>query len=105
MLLYEILVPTIRLGRPVHTRHHRVWDQRIREIAGGLTILTPTRGQWLTHDGTLLVERMIPVRIACTRKQMEKIADLTAEHYCQKAIMFYRISDEVEIKHYADNGS
>ncbi len=105
MNLYEILVPTVRFGRPVHTRHHRVWDRRVRAIAGGLTILTPANGQWVSNNGTLLVERMIPVRIACTREQIEKIADLTAAHYCQEAVMFYCLSNEVEIKHYVNDRS
>jgi len=99
--LYEILVPTIRNdGRPIKTRFHRVWDKKIREIANGLTILTPAKGQWVDAEGNLFSERMIPVRIACTASQMEHIADLTAKHYEQKAVMFYRVSSYVKIKEY-----
>lgn len=105
MNLYEILVPTVRNdGRPIRTRYHRVWDQKVRAITGGLTIVQPVKGQWVAPDGTLFKERMIPVRIACTREQIESIADMTAEYYEQLAIMFYRISDEVSIKRYAAFG-
>lgn len=101
--LYEILVPTVRMDRPGRfftTRYHRLWDAKVRGIAGGLTILKPAKGQWLSPDGVLFDERMIPVRIACTKEQIDQIADLTAKHYQQKAVMYYRLSDEVVIKSY-----
>lgn len=99
--LWEILVPTILDGKPIRTRFHRVWDQHVREISGGLTILTPAKGQWISPCGELFVERMIPVRLVCSQEQIETIADFTAKYYRQQAIMFYRVSDYVRIKHYA----
>lgn len=101
--LYEILVPTIRPDRPERfftTRYHRIWDGKVRDIAGGLTIIRPVKGQWVSQQGELFSERMIPVRIACTRDQIEEIADLTAKHYQQLAVMFYQVSQDVVIKHY-----
>lgn len=99
--LWEILVPTVRNGgTPFRTRFHRVWDKRVRKITGGLTILRPAKGQWISPDGKLFEERMIPVRLACTEEQINEIADLTAAHYEQEAVMFYRVGDCVTIKHY-----
>jgi len=96
--LYEILVPTVRNdGRPFRLRYHRVWDSRVREISGGLTIMTPAKGQWL-HKDELFTERMIPVRVIATRKEMDKIIDLTMNYYDQLAVLAYRISDEVILK-------
>jgi hypothetical protein len=101
--LWEILVPTVRNdGRPIRTRQHRVWDARVRGIAGGLTILTPARGQWVSPGGELFAERMIPVRIMATAEQIEVIADETARFYSQMAVMYYRVSDNVRIKHYGE---
>jgi hypothetical protein len=102
--LYEILVPTVRNdGKPFRTRYHRVWDKKVRAISGGLTIISPIKGQWISPAGKLFSERMIPVRIMCNREQIEVIADMTADYYDQQAIMFYRVSDEVVIKHYDTN--
>ena len=99
--LWEILVPTVRNdGRPIRTRCHRVWDAKVREIAGGLTILQPVRGQWVSPHGELFIERMIPVRIVCDSTQINVIADYTAKFYQQLAVLFYRVSDCVRIKHY-----
>lgn len=98
MELWEILVPTQRNdGRPIHTRFHRIWDKKVREITGGLTILPVVKGQWV-NVGTLFSERMIPVRIACTRAQIDQIVDMTIEYYEQIAVMAYKISDEVIIR-------
>lgn len=98
--LWEILVPTQRNdGRPIRTRFHRVWDDKVRKITGGLTILAPARGQWVAPDGVLFKERMIPVRIACTRAQIEAIIDITLKYYEQLAVLAYRVSDEVILKH------
>jgi hypothetical protein len=44
---------------------------------------------------------MIPVRIACTAEQIDKIADMSANYYDQLAIMYFRVSDAVVIKSYA----
>jgi hypothetical protein len=91
--LFEILVPcNWNDGTPVRTRHHREWDKRVRKIANGLTILTPGKGQWV-HESDLYVDRMIPVRVFCTQSDMDKIANITIQHYEQEAVMFYPIAD------------
>lgn len=101
--LWEILVPTVRNnGKPFRTRFHRVWDGKVRAITGGLTIVAPVKGQWTSPTGEVFKERMIPVRIMCNRQQMEQISDLTAKYYDQLAVMFYKISEEAEIRYYAD---
>lgn len=98
--LYEILVPTIRRisGKPYRTRFHRVWDAKVRAITGGITILPPSKGEWISGTGELFQERMIPVRILATRVQMETIVDLTLEYYDQLAVLAYRISDDVILR-------
>ena len=96
MSIWEILVPTMTpTGRPIRTRQHRVWDEKVREITGGLTVMPPVRGQWISPDDELFLERMIPVRIACTREQIKEIAMMTIKFYDQLAVMYYRISSEV----------
>lgn len=97
--MWEILVPTVRNdGRPIRTRFHRVWDKKVYEITGGLTIMMPSKGRWLAPDGKLFAERMIPVRIAATRDQIEKIVDLTLEYYEQEAVMTYKVSTEIILR-------
>lgn len=98
--MWEILVPTIRNdGTPFKVKYHRIWDDKVNEISGGLTILTPTKGKWVAPCGTEFVERMIPVRIIATREEIEKIIDMTMEYYDQLAILAYKISTEVILKH------
>lgn len=104
--LWEILVPTeYRLevqkdGTPKYyrKRFHQVWDKKVRDITGGLTILAPSKGQWVSPQGDLFVERMIPVRIACTRDQIDTIIDMTIKYYDQLAVMAIKISEEVIIR-------
>jgi len=75
-----------------------VWDSKVRETTSDLTIMTPVKGQWVSSGGELFSERMIPVRIAATREQIENIIDFTLAYYDQLAVMCYKISDEVIIK-------
>lgn len=102
MNLYEVLVPT-QYGdtlKPISTRHHKNWDKVIRKIAGGLTILSPARGQWIhvVNDGEQLIEeRVIPVRIACDPAQIEKIVAFTLTHYRQNSVMYYLLTNEAYI--------
>jgi hypothetical protein len=100
--LWEILVPTVRNdGRPFRLRYHRVWDAKVREISGGLTIMPVAKGNWV-HNGDLYVERMIPVRIYASREEMDKIVDMSIKYYDQIAVMAYRISDDVILKYRED---
>jgi hypothetical protein len=99
--LWQVLVPTVSnegvtFGHP----HHRAWDRKVQGIAGGLTVMKPVKGHWTAPDGTVMSERMIPVQVACTREQMVAIADATASHYEQSAVMYWRVSDEVYVRHY-----
>lgn len=97
--MWEILVPTVHYGteKPIRTRFHRIWDEKVRSISGGLTIMPVARGQWVNPDNQLFVERMIPVRIMCSEEQLKQILPMTKKYYNQEAIMYYRISDSVEI--------
>jgi len=102
--LWEILVPTERDGKPVRTKSHKEWDCQVRRITGGLTVLTPTKGQWVDpSDGKLFEERMIPVRVMCDKADIEKIADMTAKFYRQKAVMYYLISAASYIRYYNED--
>lgn len=123
-MMWEILVPTEKrvkeprvpgdtfentvdpnLKNYYTTRYHRVWDAKVRAITGGLTVLTPAKGQWVSPDGELFIERMIPVRIVATRPQIEQIIDMTMVYYDQLAILCFKISDEVILKHRNAQGS
>src|SRR2546430_2038056 len=101
--LWEILVPCHRNdGKPYRTRHHRQWDEQVIRVTGGLTVLKPTTaGYWqdqTTDQEDIYKDRMIPVRIACTSKQMDEIIRRTLNHYPdQEAVMAYVISEEVRI--------
>lgn len=104
-MLWEILVPTqTNDGRPIRVRQHREWDSRVRRISGGLTILPPAKGQWVAPDGELFKERMIPVRIVCSRQEIEKIIDMTMKFYDQYAVLAYKLSEEVILKHAKGKG-
>lgn len=100
--LWEILVPCqFNDEKPVSTRHHREWDRKVRAISGGLTVLKPGKGFWV-KDGTVYADRTIPVRIRCTRQDMDKIVQITLLHYEQLAVMYYVLSDECYIVEASD---
>lgn len=54
--IWEILVPTVNNdGKPFKTRFHRVWDSKVRELVGGLTIMQPNiKGEWVVVLGISL---------------------------------------------------
>lgn len=97
--MWEILVPTVRpntSGKKFFTtRFHRTWDARVRAITGGLTIMAPSKGQWVSPEGTLFKERMIPVRIVCTEAEIGTIMRMTCDQYEQEAVLAYKVSDSV----------
>jgi len=96
--LFEIIVPT-KYGdnlKPIRTKHHKEWDKRVMKISGGMTILSAGKGKW-TYKGDEYPEKVIPVRVMCSDADMEKIVKITLEHYRQKAVMYYVLSNEVNI--------
>ena len=103
--MWEILVPTVYRvsGKPIHTRYHRVWDEKVRKISGGLTVMHPVKGQWV-HEDQLHSERMIPVRILATKEQMEEIVTMTIQYYDQLAVLAYRISTDIMLRHHDGKG-
>ena len=98
--LWEILVPRCSNdGLEYELAYHRQWDDRVREIAGGLTILRTAKGHWVNPAGVTFVEEMIPVRIYCSEGNIEKIIDMTLDHYDQEAVLAYEISRNVKLVH------
>ncbi len=87
-----------RIENSYKTRYHRVWDEKVRKITGGLTIMQPVRGEWMSSTDELYRERNIPVRIMCTRAEINLIIDMTLVYYDQLAVMAYRVSDEVILR-------
>ena len=113
-VLYEILIPTMfgyPLVSPISTKHHKNWDKEVIKITGGMTLMKPAQGRWV-DKGIEYPERVIPVRIMCeeneisnpngditgwNKSQINKIVQFTLKHYRQKAVMYYVISNEVNI--------
>jgi hypothetical protein len=96
--LWEIKVPCYyNNGKPVRTKHHQEWDKVVKKIAGGLTIYKPAWGKWVDSKTNIgYDERMIPVQIACTEKQMDQIGQFTLDHYKQIEIMAHVVSEKVK---------
>lgn len=98
--LWEILVPRYsNSGIEYNIDYHHAWDEQVRQIAGGITILRTAKGHWINPQGILFVEEMIPVRIHCTEPDIEKICDLTLKYYDQEAVFTYKVSSEVKVKY------
>ncbi len=97
--MFNILVPTVRRvgGVPYKTRFHRVWDEKVRAITGGLTIQPPNRGQWVGPDGALYSERMIPVLFAATEEQCDEIMAMTLVYYDQLVVLCWEVISNVKL--------
>jgi hypothetical protein len=98
VLLWQILVPAFwRDGEEVDVSTHRVWDRKVRNITGGLTINRAAKGHWVSPDGSVIVEKVIPVMFAATDMQKEIIQAMTCVFYDQEAIMCYKIGTDVKV--------
>jgi len=102
-MLGEILVPRAdNAGNEYPLDYHHAWDEQVRSVAGGLTILRTAKGHWVSPEGKLFAEPMIPVRMLCTEEQLHSIAELTMQHYGQEAVLAYKISDKIVLLHRKD---
>ena len=97
--LWEILIPVAsNNGENFSSIHNAPWYRKVLELAGGYTKLLPVEGVWKAPDGIVFYEMMLPVRILCTKSEIENIVDFTITHYEQLAVMYYKISSECIIK-------
>lgn len=100
--LWEILVP-VSHNKDKNLRfsyeHHKEWDAFVKGISGGVTIMKTAKGEWLSPNGILHIDRMIPCRIVCNEEQISDIIDFTIDHYKQEAVLAYKISNNVILRH------
>lgn len=98
--LWEILIPVSSNQRKKFPLvHHKEWDKMARKISGGLTILKAGKGEWISPEGKTFYDKMIPVRLYCTEKEVDEIISFTIKHYNQEAVMAYEVSKNVKIVH------
>jgi len=98
--LWEILVPASNNKDQKFTyEHHKEWDSFVKKTTGGVTIMKTAKGEWVSPTGKLYVDRTIPCRIVCTEEQISEIIDFTIEYYNQEAVLAYRISTNVILRH------
>lgn len=96
--LWEILVPQKdALGASWRAGMHDEWDSMVTTMTGGLSICKPSIGKWADQKGGVSREHMIPVRIACSEEQIQRIMKITLKHYVQEAIFVSLISKKVFI--------
>jgi len=98
--LWEILVPASNNKELKFSyEHHKAWDAYVKKIVNGVTIMKTAKGQWVSPTGKLFVDRIIPCRIVCNEEQISEIIDFTIDHYKQEAVLAYRISRNVILRH------
>ncbi len=98
--LWEILIPVhSNEGKKFPLKYLKKWDEKARALSGGLTILKTGKGQWISPEGKTFHDKMIPVRVYCTEKQIDDLIQFTIKYYHQEAVMAYQISTNVKIIH------
>ncbi len=98
--LWEILVPASNnKDLKFSYEHHKEWDEFVKDISGGVTIMKTAKGEWVSPDGKLYIDRVIPCRIVCDEEQINEIVDFTIDHYKQEAVLAYRISTRVVLRY------
>lgn len=105
--MWEILVPASNKLQEFTYEHHKAWDEFVIKISGGITIMKTAKGEWISPNNVRFKDRMIPVRIKCKTEDIDEIIDFTIKHYNQEAVLAYKISEEVILKHkdeLEDNG-
>jgi hypothetical protein len=101
--LWAVMVPVTQPnGERFPEEYHREWDRKVIEISKGMTLFQTAKGTWVSPEGEVFKEPMIPVMMICTKEQVDKIVDFTGMYYNQKAVMYFRVSDFVDIRHFKE---
>ena len=102
--LWMIFVPVADNGGVVFpTEHHRIWDEMVRALAGGLTINRPAKGIWQNPaTGGVYREAVIPVHIVASEHAIREIIKATIVHYKQESVLAFMVSETVIIMNKSD---
>lgn len=98
--LWELKVPAIskyHVGL-IDVGFHKMWEERARKISSGPIIMHATSGHGVERLRKLFAERVIPVRISCTRVEIRHIMKMTREHYELKEVFAHLVSEVVLIE-------
>jgi hypothetical protein len=76
-----------------------VWDKRVKEVSGGMTIHMPSIGKWVSPEGKVFEERMIPVNFIATEAQARDIVRHTIEYYEQEAVLCIKLAEDFILMH------
>ncbi len=103
--LWDIYVPKYANDRTKYLKrkvkfsieHHHAWDDYVRSLTGGITIMRSAKGQWMSPEGELFRDVMIPVRILCSEEHIDDIINFTLKHYDQHAVLAYEVSDNIKL--------
>ena len=102
--LYEILIPTAKKdGTPIIS--HKPWEEKVRKLTGiGWKSESNSNSNWVSRNNDdTFGDVMIAVRVLATLSQMERVTYMTSKHYDIEAVMFYVISNEIQIKRFKCN--
>ena len=98
--MWEIFVPASSSEQEFAYAHHKEWDEYVKSLTGGLTIMKSAKGEWIDNStNKLYKDKVIPVRIKCSKKTIKKIIKFTIQHYNQEAVLAYKVSDKVILTH------
>lgn len=86
MNLYEILIPVANNdGKEFPEKYRQAFIDFIGILVGGVTVYPVVDGQWYEGENRY-AEKMIPVRINCTDKEIDAIAWEAKKTFEQKKI-------------------
>jgi hypothetical protein len=77
-------------------KHHNVVRKMVLKISGGLTDNLAANGEWKKKN-KLYSDRNIPIEFLATYGEADKIAAFAREHYDQKEIWYFVVSDHVRL--------
>ena len=90
--LWEILIPAIG------EESSKAWYSFVRQFSDGITILKDARGEWVSPNGITFEDYMIPIRIICTKDEIDLIVDFTVNFFDQEAVLAYKLSDDIILR-------
>jgi hypothetical protein len=95
--LWNILIPCAdNSGRKFPLFVRRMWNEQVRRMTDGMSIMQAITGEWRNpENGRIVREKMIPVSLLMTQREIAELAQFTRTLFKQNCVMYYRVSSEV----------
>jgi hypothetical protein len=99
--LWEIFIPKNHNKEMIYgVSHHREWNRKVTKETNVILLSSSSYKEKScpTIEEPFFSEEMLLLRVYCTQEELDRILDITVDHYDRDKIIAFKISENMIVK-------